>query len=50
MKKMETIFKSVYPSFQKYVRKNKISKIFGLEYKSIIITSSAKGLKAISLN
>lgn len=42
---METIFKSpgVYPSFQK-------SKIFGLEHKSIIITSSTKGLKAISLN
>ena len=40
----ETDFSSFYPKMsKKYLRKSKISKIFGLDTKPIIITSTPKG-------
>jgi hypothetical protein len=40
----ETDFSSIYPKLSKnYLRKSKISKIFGLDNKSTIITSTPKG-------
>lgn len=40
----ETDWSGIYPVFQRnLLRKNKISKIFGLDVKSPIITSTPKG-------
>jgi hypothetical protein len=46
----ETDWSAVYPIFEKkLLRKNKIGKIFGLDVKSPIVTSTPKGSNNFSI-